>query len=219
MLEKSFGLLIYLKKPKNYSGGEMPVYLRITVDGIEKEVSAKRSWDPVRWNSKASRAAGTKEDARILNDYLNVLQNKAYDARQQLIEKGKVVTAMAIRDIVSGAEQRQRMLMILFFKHNEGLEKMIGRGVAKGTWTNFNTSYKHTLKFLKTEYSCSDINILSLDLDFIRRLYKWFRTVRNLNHNSALKNIANMKKIVLDCVDNGWLASDPFELQAIRLAL
>lgn len=39
MLEKSFSLLFYLKKPRNYSKGAMPIYLRITVDGIPKEVS------------------------------------------------------------------------------------------------------------------------------------------------------------------------------------
>jgi hypothetical protein len=33
---------------KPYKGGEMPVYLRITVDGVEKELSAKRSWEPSR---------------------------------------------------------------------------------------------------------------------------------------------------------------------------
>lgn len=31
MLEESFGLLFYLKKPKNYSKGQLPIYLRITV--------------------------------------------------------------------------------------------------------------------------------------------------------------------------------------------
>ncbi|WP_419699014.1 tyrosine-type recombinase/integrase [Mucilaginibacter sp. NFX135] len=88
--------------------------------------------------------------------------------------------------------------------------EMIGKGVAKGTWTNFNTSYRHTAAFLKSEYQADDINILSLDLEFIKKLYHWYRTVKSLNHNSTLKNIANMKKIVLDCVDNGWLVKDPF---------
>ncbi len=32
MLDKSFGLLFYLKKPKNYCKGVVPIYLRITVD-------------------------------------------------------------------------------------------------------------------------------------------------------------------------------------------
>jgi hypothetical protein len=89
MLEKSFGLLTFLKRTNNYKGGEMPVYLRITVDGIEKEMSAKRSWEPSRWNASANLASGTKEDAKSLNSYLDVLQNKAYEARRQLIEKAR----------------------------------------------------------------------------------------------------------------------------------
>ena len=210
MLEKSFGLLFYLKKPKNYVFGEVPIYLRITIDGVEKEVSTKRSWEPARWNVKANKASGTKEDSRQLNAYLDVLRNKAHEARKQLIEKGKGVTAVGVRDLLAGNDQRQWMLMALFEKHNQELDELIGKGVAKGTWTNFNTSYKHTLTFLTTEYGVSDINILALDLEFIKHLYHWYRTIKHLNHNSALKNIANMKKIVLDCVDNGWLAADPF---------
>ena len=34
MPEKSLSLLFYLKKPKNYRKGTMPIYLRITVNGI-----------------------------------------------------------------------------------------------------------------------------------------------------------------------------------------
>jgi hypothetical protein len=37
---------------------------------------------------------------------------------------------MAIRDLLSGAEQRQWMLMSLFNRHNKELEEMIGKGVA-----------------------------------------------------------------------------------------
>ena len=107
MLEKSFGLLFFLKRPKNYDGGMMPVYLRITVDGVEKELSLKRNWEPSRWNAKANRASGSKEDSKKLNDYLNTMQAKAYDARETLILKGKVITAVAIRDLLSGEEQRK----------------------------------------------------------------------------------------------------------------
>ncbi len=53
MLEKSFSLLFYLKKPKNYLKGAMPIYLRITVDGIPKEISTGRQCDPIRWNMNA----------------------------------------------------------------------------------------------------------------------------------------------------------------------
>ena len=210
MLEKSLCILFRLKKPKNYRTGPVPIYLRITVDGDEKEVSAKREWLPSRWSTGSHRASGTKEDARTLNEYLYLLQAQAYEARKQLIESGKVITATAIKDLLTGAEKRKRNLLALFTSHNNDLEKMIGKGFAKGTSTNFNTSFKHTEAFLKSQYKVSDINILSLDLEFAKRFYNWLRTEKNLNHNSALKNMANMKKVVIGCVDNGWLPLDPF---------
>nr|WP_262909247.1 site-specific integrase [Mucilaginibacter roseus] len=100
--------------------------------------------------------------------------------------------------------------MSLFKGHNDDLKAMIGKGVAKRTWTNFNTSYRHVSEFLYAEYKVKEINILSLDLEFIKKFYQWLRVTRNLGHNSSLKNIANMKKIVISCVDNSWLRSDPF---------
>jgi hypothetical protein len=210
MLEKSFGLLFYLRKQRNVEKGLMYVYLRITVDGQSRDLSVKRSWPASRWDIRANRASGNKEESKELNHYLDVLQTKAYDARKKLIESGKIVTAQAIIDIVSGAEQRKRELMALFKSHNDDMKAMIGKGVAKGTWTNFNTTYKHVAGFLSAQYDVNEINILSLDLEFVKKLYNWFRTVKNLGHNSALKNIANLKKIVINCVDNGWLQIDPF---------
>jgi integrase len=63
------------------------------------------------------------------------------------------------------------MLMQLFRAHNKALEELVGEAAATGTLTNFKTSYNHTLSFLKAEYGAEDINILSLDLEFIKRLY------------------------------------------------
>lgn len=42
-VRKSFGLLFFLKQPRNYEGGEMYVYLKVTVDDVPKEMSVKYS--------------------------------------------------------------------------------------------------------------------------------------------------------------------------------
>jgi hypothetical protein len=42
MLEKSLGLLFFLKKPSPPRKGANLVFLRITVDGIPKDLSPKR---------------------------------------------------------------------------------------------------------------------------------------------------------------------------------
>jgi hypothetical protein len=53
MLEKSLGLMFFLKDPKNYEKGGKYIYLRITVDGTSKELSTKREWDPARWHVRS----------------------------------------------------------------------------------------------------------------------------------------------------------------------
>lgn len=68
---------------------------------------------PSRWNVQVNRAFGNNEDAKELNHYLDVLQSRAYGARKKLIDSGKVVTAIVIMDIMSGAEQRKGELPAL----------------------------------------------------------------------------------------------------------
>ena len=52
MIMQRFGLLFYLKKPKGYSSGDRPIYMRITVDGMVTELSIQRACDPALWNIK-----------------------------------------------------------------------------------------------------------------------------------------------------------------------
>lgn len=48
MLEKTFSLLVYLKKPKFHKDNDpYQIYLRITVDGVPIALSAKRTWGPL----------------------------------------------------------------------------------------------------------------------------------------------------------------------------
>jgi Arm DNA-binding domain len=66
-MQNSISLLFYLKKPKAYTSGTVPIYLRITTHGQRAEISTSREWQPEKWNTSAGRASGTKEDVRALN--------------------------------------------------------------------------------------------------------------------------------------------------------
>jgi len=50
MLSKTFNLLFYLKKPKNYVGGKMPIYIRVTTDGGRFEMAVEKKCEPDKWN-------------------------------------------------------------------------------------------------------------------------------------------------------------------------
>lgn len=69
-MKTNFTLLFYLKKPKNYGKGVVPIYLRITVDRKRAELCTSRECEPELWNTKAGYILGTREEAKILNSYL-----------------------------------------------------------------------------------------------------------------------------------------------------
>ncbi|WP_034753162.1 hypothetical protein [Chryseobacterium daeguense] len=66
MLEKSYGLKIFLKSPKRKGDIMRYVHVRVTVDGKPQDASTKRKWDVRRWDQSTERATGFKEDAKTL---------------------------------------------------------------------------------------------------------------------------------------------------------
>jgi site-specific recombinase XerD len=210
MMEKSFGLFFFLKQPKNYTTGPKYVYLRLTVDGAAREISTKRLWEPARWSAAASRATGSKEDAKSLNQYLETLRTKVHEARRTLLEADKPVTAEALKQVLTGQAEDKRMVLAIFQQHNQQMEALVGREFAPGTLERYRTSLAHTRSFLQWKYGVGDMDIRKLDYEFISEYAFWLKSVRHCSHNTTMKYLSNFKKVVLHCVRNGWLNRDPF---------
>jgi hypothetical protein len=210
MLEKSIGILFFLRKPSPFRPGPWLVFLRITVDGTQKELSLKRTWDKTKWRPNPGRATGKDETAKGFNAYLDIILAKVYEARRYLIERGRPITAVAIRDIVSGASERNRMLFKVYQAHNDSVKALIGLECSDDLWEKHERVLKYLKEFVQLKYNLSDINIYSIDHEFGQSFYTWLRTARKCSHNTASAYIGIFKKIILSCIDNGWLQADPF---------
>lgn len=73
-MRTTLSLLFSLRKLKNYRLGEMPIYLRLTMDGKRTEFAVSWKSDPGRWDAATGRATGSKADSRTLNAYLDKIQ-------------------------------------------------------------------------------------------------------------------------------------------------
>jgi hypothetical protein len=69
------------------------IYLPLIIDNKRTEIRTKRTWKTSRWDNSGGRAKGTKEHARILNEFLDLLQSKVYEAHHELIASNKEVSA------------------------------------------------------------------------------------------------------------------------------
>lgn len=210
MLEKSFGLMFFMRKPKNSPNGIYPIYLRITVDGKSSELSTKRKCHTSSWNAKTGRSIGNKEATRELNAFLDALMQQVYQAKRRLMEADKELTADAIKRNMTGTDEEKRTIIEVFNKHNQQLKALEGTEFASNTIKRYTTTLEHTKSFLKWKYGVEDLDIRKLDHETIAEFDFWLKGIQKCNHNSTMKYLSNFKKIVLIAVKNKWLPSDPF---------
>jgi len=209
-MKSNFHLLFYLRKQKNFKGGPMAIYMRITVNGKRADMSAGRECDPAKWNSQAGRAIGTKEETRALNNYLDSLQTKIRNAHQALIDTNQRITTEKLQNQFNGKAEKSRYLMQLFKVHNEKVKALIGNGFEANTLKGYNTSEKHLTAFLQKEYGKTDIEISQLDYAFIIGFEFYLKAECKCSGVSAAKYIKHLKKIVNHCIANSWLTINPF---------
>jgi site-specific recombinase XerD len=153
---------------------------------------------------------GTREDARSLNAYLGALQTRVYEVYLQLLTDRGEITAEALKLGLTGAKKSTRTLVPIFRRHNEQLAKLVGAEYASGTLDRYETALAHTISFLQSKYQVDDFGIDKLNYEFVAEFEFWLKSARGCAHNTAIKYISNLRKVVNICLKNGWLTRDPF---------
>jgi site-specific recombinase XerD len=209
-MNKTFNLLFFIKKGKIKANGTAPIYLRITIDGVPKEIASKRYIEPSKWDNKLQKITGISDEVKSLNRYLKTLEQEVYDAHHNMMKDKTASTSTFLKAKLQGTDQRARMLIPIFQDHNNKVETLVGQEFAPGTLERYKTSLKHTIEFLQWKYSVSDIDIKEIDHSFVTEYEFFLRSVRKCANNTAVKYIKNFKKIIKICISNGWLDKDPF---------
>jgi site-specific recombinase XerD len=153
---------------------------------------------------------GKTEEARSLNEYLDLMKSKIFDIQMELIHRNELLTIEVFKNKLLGIQERQRMLIPIFQEHNRKIKELVGQEYAPGTLERYETSLKHTKDFIFWKYNITDINIEKIDHSFITEYEFYLRSERKCANNTAVKYIKNFHKIINQCLANGWLNKDPF---------
>ena len=207
---QTLSILFYLRRDKTNRRNEVPIYMRITVNGKKAEMAANRYIDPERWNPEGGFVKGTKTEFKQLNEYLDLLRSKVYSAQRDLMEQNQPVTALGLRNSVQGTTTTQRTVLEVFRYHNKMMKERIPEDNSPSTLIRYETTLNHVADFIKYKYKVEDLYLTSLNHEFITNLEHYLRTVRKCNHNSSVKYIKNFKKIIRLAIKNDWLSKDPF---------
>lgn len=191
----------------------LPIYFRITVEGLRAEFSTSELATIDTWNQGKGRLKGTSERVQIVNARLDSFLMKAKKAAQELSDKNKPVSAASIKNQMLGIGEEFHSIVECFENFTSEIKLKIGGDYRIGTLKNYNVTLGHLKEFILEHYKVKDVLLKDLNFKFITEFELMCKTKWECKRASTTtKHIQRIRKVVGIAIANEWLAKDPFVL-------
>lgn len=206
----TFSILFWINKSKT-NNGTAPIYVRITVNGKRAELSIKRNITPEKWNAKSESAKGNTEESRTLNSYIGLVRGNIERHYNQMVANDEIITAETIKNKYTGFYERKRTLIEAFDYHNKMMESQVETGeIVESTLYKYNCTKSRLIDFMKYKYNRSDMALVELSHKFALDFEFYLKVETKIIHNSAMKYVKQLKKVVSFAIANEWVDKHPF---------
>ncbi|MCB0755373.1 MAG: phage integrase SAM-like domain-containing protein, partial [Flavobacteriales bacterium] len=195
MQRVTFSIFFFAKKNKPLRNGDLPIYIRVTCNGKSVETSIKRGVPPELWDANRQRAIGKTKAALGINQELESITGQFHNHKLELQERGKAVTARKLMDAYLGKDQSGPTLLQLFSEHNMDMSERVGIDFAPLTLQRYEVADRHVKTYLERQNK-KDIELVELNHEFITGFEHYLKVVAGCQHNSAMKHIKALKKVV-----------------------
>ena len=206
----TLSLLFFVKRTKLLRNGEAPVYMRITVNGKRLELSVNRSIELEKWSSIKGAAIGSTKEAKLLNRYIEAIRTQLHSHIQLLRESNKPISAQSIKNKYLGIDDKEETILKLYKEHNENATKLIGIDYVADSVQRHTTTYRHLKNFLQEKYNVEDIEVKYIDHKFLSDLIMYYKIDKGIGHNTTMKYLKNLKKIIRIAIAQGIISRDPY---------
>lgn len=212
----SFSVIFVPRAKKNTKQKREKLYARITVDRLRVEMSLAREVSIGLFNPKAQRCLGSNSESKQINDFLSVVNSDLNEIRKRIMLEGKEITADLIKARYKGLPDPDNIpdptVLELYDDHNRKFKELIGiKNHSPATYQRHLTSRGHVAAFIQHQYGKQDLTWEKVDFSFLSNFEHYFKAVRKCNHNSSMKYIKNLGKIIRLAIGEGHLVKDPFD--------
>ena len=216
-MRSTFRVLFFLKRDKQKSNGEIPIFCRITIDKQEARFGIKKDVKSAIWDAKAGRAVGRTSEVVEINAIIDKTKSALFNVYNEILLSDVNVTAEKVKNYFLGGITKNHNLLEQFQRHNDDVEKLIGISKSKATYQKYEVTRKHLTDFVKEKYNLSDISFKEINNLFITDFEVYLLTSCGCNPNTTAKFMQFLKRIVIIAKNNGWIKADPFANYKIRI--
>ena len=209
-MKSTFRILFLARWELQKENGQVPLCVRITIDGERVKFSLKSEVSGKIWDPKSGRAKGQTKEALQLNRYLDSIKGQMITHYHRLCEANEVVTATMVRDAFLGTDVKNNTLLTVFEEFNDRQEKLIGIDLAQSTFNKYDLTYRRLKEFIKVKMRKNDILLCQVDRNFVMDFEAYLKIEYKLDTNSSEKLMRIFKRITTMCFKNGQMPKDPF---------
>ena len=200
----------FINKQRAVSG-QCTVYMRITIAGIREAVNTGVTVQQQHWDKAKSRVKGSTPDILALNNLLSALKTKAIAIYTESVNHNLPITSETIKTKLVSPGVKAEYLMRLIELHNAYVKRKVGIEVSKATYTKYETLKLKVQGYLHKAYKASDIALDRLNKGFIMGFELYLKADEHIGHNTAIKYIQFLKRVINYGIGMEWLKHDPFK--------
>ena len=123
-----------------------------------------------------------------------------------------MITAQGIKNRYLGADKFYRSLQELFEYHNE----ISRHSISAHTLRHYKVTQGYLQKFLRAKFNLEDFRLIDLNFSFIKDFEFFIKSYqptdhqRKMGHNTAMKHLQRLRKMVKMAYHHEWIPKDPF---------
>lgn len=209
--KSSLSISFHIRRTRPNKRGEVPVCVRITVNGQRADTTIRKSILPDQWDAIRGQASPRTTLGKAINLYIDTVRACIIRIHRDLEMDEQPFTAQQVLDLYLGRKtSNRRTLLKLFREHNEKCRQLVGIDMAEATAGRYDTCLKHTLAFIRHTYRRDDIELERVDRRFIEDFGFFLKTSCGCSHNTTMKYLGNFKKIIRLALSRKWMQRDPF---------
>ena len=210
-IRSTFSQLYFVRKNRKNANNEVPIYLRILVNGKSVDFSVKRSIKLNQWDHDSGTVKGKSKEVKALNKHLFAVKSAIYEHYRFLRETRTNVSAIEVKNAYLGITiDKRKKILVVYQQHIDEMEELKNIDYSPITIRRYKTSMDRLENYIRIKLKKSDYFIEDINHSFVTGYESFIKTHYKIAHNTTVKFLKHLKKITRIAMANGWLHTDPF---------
>ena len=206
-----------MKKARQKNNGEIPVYVRFTLNSKRVELSTGIYCHPDNWDEKGQQIRGRNENARILNNRLNKIEDDIQDHYNKLKSIGDNFDVITIKNKLLNIDDREGILKV-FDYYLKNMHEKLGKGYSKETYKHYKSSRKRLAEFVRKFSKRKDYPVEKVNYKFLEAFDVYLKKEYKVHQNTAWNYHKHTRRVLNLAVSMDLIKKNPYAKYKVPLA-